>query len=73
MLDVRNSRLEEAEEQTNDIQDKVMESNEAEQKTERRIMQQEDRLRELCDSIKHNIIHIIGDPEKKGKKIYLKK
>ena len=67
-----NSKLE-AEEWINDLEDKVMESNEAEQKTERRIMQQEDRLRELCDSIKHNIIHIIGDPEKKGKKIYLKK
>jgi len=35
-----------------------MENNEAEQKKERRIMQQENRLREFSDSI-----HIIGVPE----------
>lgn len=40
-----------------------MESNYAEQKKEKRIMQNENRLRELSDSIKHNI-HIVGAPEK---------
>ena len=45
-----------------------METNEAKQKRERRIMQYEKRLRELCDSIKHNNTHIIGvTEEEKGK------
>ena len=52
------SRLEEAEEWINDLEDKVMESKEAEQKRER-IMQNENRIRELRDSIKHNNIFII--------------
>ena len=49
-----------------------MENKEAKQKTERRIMQQENRLRELSDYIKYNSIHIIGIPEeekKRGQKI----
>ena len=60
---ISSSRLEEAEEWINDLEDKVMESNEAEQKRERRIMQNENRLRELNDSIKCNNIHIIGIPK----------
>jgi len=40
-----------------------MESNEAEQRREKRIMQHETRLRELSDPIKHNNTHIIGVPE----------
>ena len=39
-----------------------MENNEAEQMRERRTMDYENRLRELSDSIEHNI-HIIGVPE----------
>ena len=38
MLDMMNSSLEETEEWLNDLEDKVMESNEAEQKREQRIM-----------------------------------
>ena len=71
-----NSRLEEAEVQINDPEDKVMENNEVEQKRERRIMQHKNRLRELSDSIKCNNIYIIGVPEdreKREQKIYLKK
>ena len=40
-----------------------MESNEVEQKRERRVLQHKNRLRELSDSIKHNNIHIIGVQE----------
>jgi len=40
-----------------------MESNKAEQVREKRIMQNENRLRKLRDSIKHNNIRIIGIPE----------
>jgi len=40
-----------------------MESNQAEQKREKIIMQNENRLRELSDSIEHHNICIIGVPE----------
>ena len=51
--------MEEAEEQTSDIEDKIMENNEAEKKKERKILDHECRLRELRDSIKRNNICII--------------
>jgi len=64
----------EADEQINDLEDRVMESNQAEQKRVKRIMQNENRLWKLSDSIKHNI-HIIGVPEeeKRGQEIYWEK
>ncbi|KAF0879674.1 LORF1 protein, partial [Crocuta crocuta] len=65
-LDAMNSRLEEAEEQISDLGDKIMENNEAEQKRERRIMQHEDRLRDLNDPIRCNI-HCIGVSEELSK------
>ena len=37
-LDAINSKLEEAEEQISDLEDRIMENNEAEQKRERRVM-----------------------------------
>ena len=61
-LDAMN-RIEEAEEQISDLEDKVMESKEAEQKRERRILQHENRLRKLSDSIKCNNIYILGVPK----------
>ena len=73
----RDDRLEEGEEQINDLENRVVESNQAEQKRETRIMQKETRLRELSDSAKCNNIHIIEVPEekreKRGQNIYLKK
>ena len=58
-----------------DLEDKIMESNEAEQK--RRIVQYKNRLRELSDLIKCNNIYILGVPEEeereKGQKFYFKK
>ena len=56
MLDAMNSRLEEAEGQINDLEGRAMESNQVEQKREKRIMQNKSRLRELSDLAKHNII-----------------
>ena len=50
-------------EQINDLEDRVTESNQAEQKREKRIMQNENRPKELNDSIRSNNIHIIGVPE----------
>lgn len=69
--------LEEAEKQISDIEEKIMENNDAEQKRERRIMQHDNRLRELSDSMKHSNILIIEVPEDKererGQKNYFKK
>ena len=74
ILDGMSSRLEEAEEQINDLEDRVIESNETEQKREKRIMQNENRLRELSDSIKHNICIIeVPEGEKRRHQIYLKR
>ena len=65
-----NSRLEKTEEQINNLEVKVMESNEAKEGRERRIMQNETRPRELSDSIKCNNIHVIGVPvEEERKKV----
>jgi len=56
-------RMEEAEEQISDIEDKIMEKNEAENEREGKILDHEGRLRELSYSIKHNNILFIGVPE----------
>ena len=45
------------------MEDKVMESNQAEQKRKKRIIQNENRLKEFSDSIKPNNILNIGVPE----------
>ena len=45
-----------------------MESNQAEQKREKRIMQNENRVRELSDSIKHDNVHITGVPEEEKRR-----
>ena len=66
-LDAENSRLEEAEEYTGDTEDKIM-KNEAKQQRGRRIMEHENRFRELRDSIKCNNISIIGVPEEEDTK-----
>ena len=50
----------------NDLQDKVMEITQGEQK--RRIMEQENRFRELSDSIKHSDTHITGVSEEEVRK-----
>ena len=56
-----NCKLEKPEEQT-DLEDRVIESNQAEQMKEK-IMQNENTHRELSDSIKNNNIHLIGISE----------
>ena len=75
ILDGINSRLEKAGEWINDLEDRVMVSNQVEQVREKN-MQNENRLRELSNSIEHNNI-LIGIPqkrrEKREHKIYLKK
>ena len=77
LLDTVTARTKEAEEKIGDIEDKIMENNEAEKKRERKLLYHEGRLREISNSIKQNSIHIIGVPEEdeqeKGKKDYVNK
>ena len=61
-------RIKEAEERIGDIEDKIMENNEAENKRERNVLNHEYRLRELNYSLKHNNICLIGVPEEEREK-----
>ena len=57
------SRVTEAEEQINDLEDKMVEITATEQNIEKRMRRNEDSLRDLWDSIKCTNIHIKGVPE----------
>ena len=59
--------MEEAEEQTSNLKDWVMEMNHIEPKRENRILQREMRLRELSDYSKDNNIDIVGVAEEREK------
>lgn len=63
-LDGINNRLEEVAEWVSNLEDRVVEINQAEQVREKK---NENDLGELSDSIKCNKIHIIGIPEEKKK------
>lgn len=52
MLERINSRLEDVEECTSNLEDRVMESTQTEQQKEKIIFKNDDRLRELLDNIK---------------------
>ena len=70
------SRITEAEEQINDLEDKMVEITAAEQNIEKKNKKNEDSLRDLWDNIKHTNIHIIGAPEgeeRKDLRKYLKR
>ena len=74
-MNARKMRMDEAEEWISDIEDKIMENNEAEKKMETKVMDHKGRLRELSDSICNNIciIGVLEEERPKGEKIYLKK
>ena len=59
------SRITEAEEQINDLEDKMVEITAAEQKIGKRMKRNEDSLRDLLDTIKCINIHILEIPEGK--------
>ena len=70
-----NSRITEAEEWINDLEDRMVEFAAAEQNKEKRMKRNEDSLRDLWDNIKLKNIRIIWVPEgeereKKPKKIF---
>ena len=72
-LEGTNSRITEAEGRISEVEDKMVEINEAERKKEKRIKRNEDNLpqkemRELWDNVKCPNIWIIGVPEEEDKK-----
>ena len=70
------SRITEAEEWINVLEDRMVEINATEGSTEKRMKRNEDSLRDLWDNIKHTNIRIISVPEgeeKKDLKKYLKR
>ena len=70
-------RTKEAEGRISEIEDKIMEKDEAEKKRDKKFLDHKGRIRELSDSMKHKNIHIIGVPEeeeeRKGQMVYLNK
>ena len=64
-----NRRITEAEEQINDLENRMVEITVTEQNIEKRMKRNEDSLRDLWDNIKCTNIHIIGAPreEKRDK------
>ena len=64
-----NSRITEAEEQRNELEDRMVEFTAAEQNKEKRMKRNEDSLRDLCNNIKCTNILIIGVPEEEREKV----
>ena len=62
-----NSRITEAEEQINDLEDRMVEFTATEQNKEKRKKRNEDSLRDHWDNIKCTNIRIIGVPEREEK------
>ena len=62
-LEGTNSRIMEAEDRINQLEDRVLEINEAEMKKEKKIKRNEDNHRDLWDNVKRRNIRIIGVPE----------
>ena len=62
-MDAAVTRIDEAEQRMSDIEDKLMENNEAEKKREIKAREHDLRIREISDSLKRNNIRIIGVPE----------
>ena len=73
-MEIIKLRMDEAEEQISDKEDKIMKNNEAKKRRERNVINHEDRLRELCDLVKRNNMGITGVPEdEERQKVYLNK
>ena len=66
-LEGTNSRIVEAEDRPSEVEDRMVEINEAERK-KRRIKRNEDNLRDLWDNVKCPNIQIIGVPGEEDKK-----
>ena len=67
-LEGTNSRITEAEDMKSDVEDRMVEINEAERKNKKGIKRNEDNLRHLWDNVKCPNIRIIGIQEEDKKK-----
>ena len=63
-----NSRIMEAECRISEVEDRMVEINEAERKRKKRIKRNEDNHRDLWDNAKHPKIRVRGVPEEEDKK-----
>ena len=61
------SRITEAEEWINDLEDRMVEITATEENIENRMKRNEDSLRDLWDNIKHTNIHTVRVPEEERK------
>ena len=62
-MDVATVWINEAEERIGELEDKIMEKEEAEKKRNKKIQEYDQRTVEVGDAIKQNNVHIIGIPE----------
>ena len=67
-LEGANSRTTEAEDRISEVEDGLVEINEAERKKGKRIKRNEENFRDLGDNVKHPNIRIIGVQEEEDKK-----
>ncbi|KAF0873527.1 LORF1 protein, partial [Crocuta crocuta] len=63
-MEASNARTEETERRISDLEDTIIEKEEAEKKRDELIQEHKRRVQELSDTIKWNNIRIIGSPEK---------
>ena len=63
ILEGINSRLDENEDRTQVLEDEVEKNTQVEQQKKKRILKNEQSLRNILDNMKHNNIHIMGTPE----------
>ena len=68
-MDAVVAMMDEAEQRISDIEDKLMENNEAENKREIKAKQHDLRIREISDSLKRINIRIIGVPEEEEREM----
>ena len=62
-MDAMAARMDEAEQPISDVEDKLMENNEAEKRRQTKAKEHDLKIREISDSLKRNNIRILGDPE----------
>ena len=68
-MDAAAARMDEAEQRISNIEDKLIENNEAEKKREIKAKESDLRIREISDSLKRNNIRIIGVQEEEEREI----
>ena len=71
-MDAVVARMDEVEQRISDMEDKLIENNEAEKKREIKAKEHNLRIREISDSLKRNNIGIIGVPEEEEREIGVK-